>query len=270
MIEISNEELSKVLNLWTETEEWESGSAGWLHWSNMAQRRADGSLVLPCHQDKEAHALVNFMLKERKYLGSMVMDVYYPEGNDAPGKYVGWVKDWEAEFGDKPQDDQPKVVDHSIPVRYDHVISTEELVKRAQERWPDDGWVVVSNEPISNVRDWGFGLGRGTSIRSYKGTTPEYIEFRAKLLTLIGEVKIPLQSDKMPLEPPLIEDTRTKAERFYAFLSTPQPDISPGLWGIVREVEPITIYSEEVCCQCLGMGKFDGVLCVKDDCKARL
>lgn len=188
MIEISNEELSKVLNLWTGTDEWyEKGT--YLYWDDMCQRRSDGSTVLPCDIDKKAHALVNFMLKERKYPAGG-RSVFYPQSyTNNHEVYVEWVKDWEKRFG---------------------CMSQEELC------------ILPSDSPV--------------------------------------EVS----------KPCVVEDPRTKAERFYAFLATPQPDISPGLWGIVREAEPLTVYSEEVCRQCLGMGKFDGIPCVKVGCKARL
>ncbi len=285
MIEINNEELAKVLNLWTGTEDWTLDTLGKLCCGCWAQRMKEGRVILPTDSkvDKEAHALVNFMLKERKYPND-VADVFYPVRKDAPNRYVEWVRDWEKRFGDKPKDDQPKlidhceaseqpVVDHSIPVRYDHIISTEELVKRAQERWPDDGWMIGQDNRI--VSD-GWFLTYDYKIQSdcTRGNG-KFIKLRNKLLTLIDEARAekttPEILDKIEGgRKELCGTLMTKAERFYTFLATPQPDISPGLWGLEREPQPITVYSEEVCCQCLGMGKFDGVLCVKDDCKARL
>ena len=188
MIEISNEELAKVLNLWTGTDE-----------------------------------------------------------------YVKWVKKWEKRFGDKPQDDQPKdvdhceaseqpvvdhcegteqIVDHSIPVRYDHLISTEELVKRARERWPEDGWE-MRNSAI-RVDGWTFG-GDGEVLED-RDYSADFVDFRTKLLILIDEI----ESKAVPMEIPeslIVGPPPTKAERFYTFLATPQPDISPGLWGIAAMVE---------------------------------
>lgn len=189
MIEISNEELAKVLNLWTGTEDWRV-CYGTLECSEWIQRKSDGTICSPIEnsEDKEAHTLVKFMLKERKYPDGG--KVYFPFSCDGAHKtYVHWVKDWEKRFGGMSQEEL------CIPL-------------------------------------------------------------------LPSEVEVSKSC--------VVEDPRTKAERFYSFLATPQPDISLGLWGIEREAEPLTIYSKEVCRQCLGMGKFDGVLCVKDGCKARL
>lgn len=295
MIEISNEELAKVLNLWTETDEWGIEEPGKLICGVWVQRMQEGLIVLPCSapNDQEAHALVTFMLKERKYPEN-VPNVFYPVGKDAHEKYVKWVKVWEKRFGDKPQASEQdidhcegteQVVDHSIPIRYDHLISTEELVKRAQERWPDDGWDEKMGEPI--VGSWGFGEGGDEGILrpdNDKGKTA-YNGLRTKLLTLIGEVKVPLQSDKTIPKLPLIEDTRTKAERFYTFLATPQPDISPGLWGVDRGKEwcvewsntgwPLettggfSSLSTQACGVCLGSGWYLGEPCDSGGCQAR-
>lgn len=188
MIEISNEELAKVLNLWTGTEDWRV-CYGTLECSEWIQRKSDGTICSPIEnsEDKEAHTLVKFMLKERKYPDGD--SVFYMSDGRGPLRYVEWVKDWEKRFGNMSQE----------------------------------------------------------------------------------ELCIPLLPSEVEVSKSfVVEDPQTKAERFYSFLTTPQPDISPGLWGIEREAEPLTIYSEEVCRQCLGMGKFDGVLCVKDGCKARL
>lgn len=275
MIEISNEELAKVLNLWTGTEDWRV-CYGTLECSEWIQRKSDGTICSPIEnsEDKEAHALVNFMLKERKYPNDI--EVFYPYTyTNNPEVYIEWVKNWEKQFGDIPQEElcippSEQIVDHSIPVRYDHLISTEELVKRAQERWPEDGWDnpkvgVIDSEhrqfacPTCTI---------GTLFNSDSiCMLEEWCVLRAKLLTIISEAE---QTIEKPVCQDIPTDSRTKAERFYSFLATPQPDISPGLWGIEREAEPLTIYSKEVCRQCLGMGKFDGVLCVKDGCKARL
>lgn len=147
MIEISNEELAKVLNLWTGTEDWCVDELGYLDWEGLWQRRSDGGLVAPSTTDVEAHDLVKFMLKERKNPGCP-KDVFYPSCANAPKYYVEWVKDWEERYVGMSQEElcippSEQVVDHSVPA-----------------------------------------------------------------------------------------DSKTKAERFYTFLATPQLDISPGLWGI--------------------------------------
>lgn len=238
MIEISNEELMKALNLWTETEDWALDTSGKLCCGCWAQRMKEGRIILPTDSevDKAAHALVNFMLKERIWEDGKVLK-YNPEEINPVGTYTAKVEIWEKRFGDKPQDDQPKVVDHSIPVRYDHLISTEELVKRAQERWPDDGWQPYEGGggvPADNVCDNRKGKARywyleGGYVASIKLQPPEQ---RAKLLALISEAQ---ETVERPVCQDIPTDPRTKAERFYAFLATPRPDISPGLWGLERE-----------------------------------
>lgn len=234
MIEISNEELAKVLNLWTETEDWiiQRGKLFWVDW---VQRDVDGKVYDPEDYvlDKAAHDLVNFMLKERKYPGDKIQDVFYPSyGDSSHETYIAWVKKWEEIFGDKPQDDQPKDIDHSIPVRYDHLISTEELVKRAQKRWPDDGWSIEEGEICS--KRYSFSEpGCGIILHSVHKGRDSYSGLRSKLLTLISEAD---ETVERPVCQDIPTDPQSKAERFYAFLATPQLDISPGLWGIATMV----------------------------------
>ncbi len=247
MIEISNEELAKVLNLWTGTEEWVVDDMRYLDWEGLWQRRPDGGLVAPSTKDVEAHALVNFMLKERKYPAGG--RVFFPiHATHAAREYVLWVTDWEKRFSGMSQEElcippSEQVVDHSIPVRYDHLISTEELVKRAREKWPDDGWSSYEGGggvPVDNICDnlkgkpryWYLEKGCLDRIRLQPS------EQRAKLLTIISEAGLDEQVNQ-------IEETadgelrmpQTKAERFYTFLATLQPDISLGLWGNERELQ---------------------------------
>lgn len=250
MIEISNESLAKVLNLWTGTEEWSVTGRNkdeedwWLYWDGMCQRRADGSTVLPCGIDKAAHNLVNFMLKERKY-PEKGCKVFYPAGRGGHERYVEWVKDWEERFGGMSQEElcippSEQSVDHSIPVRYDHLISTEELVKRAQERWPEDGWYMKSNKIHRNTAVYYCSKGQVTEWFDLQCEVTA--KFRTHLLAIIDEVRSERTTPEILDE---LEECRkelcvpssTKAERFYAFLTTPQPDISPGLWGLEREPE---------------------------------
>lgn len=235
MIEISNVELSKVLNLWTGTEDWHINKtlSGSLDCGpSIVRSGIDGEIYLPRHSKvgQKDYDLVNFMLKERKYPDD-VADIFYPTGYiNNHEVYVEWVKKWENVYGDKPQDDQLKTIDHSVPVRYDHLLSTEELVKRAQERWPDDRWSLNKGD----LRGDGWWFGSEGEVIANANYGPRFDKYRTKLLTLISEAE---ETIERPVCQDIPEATETKAERFYAFLATPQPDISLGLWGIVRETK---------------------------------
>ena len=250
MIEISNKELAKVLNLWTGTEEWGVNENGTVKCDGWVQRNSSGVVFLPTDdkpKDHEAHGLVNFILKERKYPAGG--KVFFPiHATHAAREYVLWVKDWEKRFSGRSQEElcippSEQVVDHSIPVRYDHLISTEELVKRVQERWPKDGWHVhpgnMGGVPEKSIccggKSGGYWYTEDGCVTEGKAQPPKK---RTKLLTIISEAGLDEQVNQ-------IEETaegelrmpQTKAERFYTFLATLQPDISPGLWGNERELQ---------------------------------
>lgn len=295
MIEISNEELAKVLNLWTGTEEWkviESEKKLWC--GDWVQRDSDGNVYDPedYAEDKAAHDLVNFMLKERKYpAGARVFFMVRADG--AAEQYIEWVKDWEVRFGGGRLEPEVKAkdIDHSIPVRYDHLISTEELVKRAKERWPNENWNLNDTFVYSdNGRPAYF---RHVEKQIQGGTTSclhqTWIKRRAHLLTLIDEARSEGTTPEVEDMAQQLEECRrvmpvTKAERFYAFLATPQLDISPGLWGLERELQaPVrggdgewprentvgfSYASRDACEQCLGGGWYMAQPCCDLRCKA--
>jgi hypothetical protein len=116
-------------------------------------------------KDKEAHALVNFMLKERKDPkgGQLIYPTGYTNNHEV---YVEWVRDWETRYGGMSQEElcippsEPAKVIGSQPFP-PRGTKAERFYEFLTTRYDNSGglWGIVSMElqvPVRGGDDFGW------------------------------------------------------------------------------------------------------------------
>ncbi len=189
-MQISNENLAKILNLWTETDNWYLTRAGTLRVQLQAgctsmQRSFGGYAYEPAlglEGDKVAYELMHFMLKDRPYRGAPPMEG--PATVDvSPELYVRRLKEWEHYGGNIAVPGE--AIDHAQVFHYGQAMTSECLAQIAHKRWPHDGWVARGGS-LSDNRYF-YGGEPGELTYGSNEDWPGWEEQRAKLVNIVVE-----------------------------------------------------------------------------------